>query len=97
MPAALLTIELRLPLTSSLKDKRAAVKPILDRARSRFNVAAAELAYQDVHRRARLGFAAVSASQRQVEEVLDAVERLVWSRPDTEIVGAERRWLEEDD
>jgi len=40
--------------------------------------------------------AAAAASARAVVETLDAVERFIWSRPDIEVVGATRRWLEED-
>jgi uncharacterized protein YlxP (DUF503 family) len=33
---------------------------------------------------------------RVVVETLDAVERFVWSRPGLEVVGATRRWLDDD-
>lgn len=56
---------------SSLKAKRSVVRRVLDRARNRFEVAAAEVADQDDHRRATLGFAVVSSDGRHVSSMLD--------------------------
>jgi uncharacterized protein len=92
--AAVLTVELRIPLAGSLKEKRSVVKPLLEGSRARFGVAAAEVDHQDLHRRAVLCFAAVGASPRQVDEVLDSVERFVWSRSEVEVIGSSRDWLD---
>ena len=95
VPAALLTIDLRLPSASSLKDKRQVLRHLLDTSRRRYRVAAAELDHQDLRQRALLGFAAVAADVSHVDEVLDEVERFVWSHPELEIVGSDRRWTDE--
>ena len=95
MPAALLTVELLLPSASSLKDKRQVLRHLLDTARRRYSVAAAELDYQDLRQRALLGFAAVAADVAHVDEVLDKVERFVWSHPELEVVAKDRRWTDE--
>jgi len=47
----ILTLELRLPESHSLKDKRHTVKSLKDRLRSRFNVAVAEIDFQDIWQR----------------------------------------------
>ncbi len=91
---AALTVDLHLPGTASLKDKRAVVRPILDGCRHRYPVAAAEVGHQDRWQRAVLAMAAVSSSARQVEEILDAVERFVWSFPEVEVTGTQRDWME---
>lgn len=57
-------------------------------------MAAAEVAHQDLWQRAGLGLAAVAASVGHVEDVLDQVERFIWSNPDVEVLGAERHWLD---
>lgn len=85
---------MRLPESRSLKSKRALVKPILDRARQRFSVAAAEVDHHDQWQRASLGMATVSSTPGHAEEILNEVERFVWSRPDVEIISTERGWLE---
>lgn len=96
MAAAVLLIELRIPHASSLKDKRAVVRPLLDGARRRFAVAAAEVGAQELHQRAELGFAAIGAPVSQVESILDAVERFVWSHTELEVVAASRHFLDTD-
>jgi hypothetical protein len=91
-----LVVELHFPTCRSLKDKRAVLRPVIDGARSRFAIAVAETDYQDLHQRSILEVAAAAASERVVVETLDAVERFIWSRPDLEVVGATRRWLDDD-
>lgn len=95
MPAAMLRIELRLASASSLKDKRQILRHLLDTARRRYGVAAAELGYQDLRQRSLLGFAAVSASVTHIDEILDEVERFIWSHPELEVLASERRWTDE--
>ena len=97
MHASVLVVDLHLPAASSLKDKRAAITPILDGARRRHRVAAAEVDHQDRWQRSELAFASVGSSARQVTEVLDAVERFVWSFPEVEVLASHRGWLEEED
>lgn len=94
MAAAVLTVELRIPLSTSLKDKRSVVKAVLEGSRGRFGVAAAEVEHLDLRQRAVLAFAAVAASPRQVEAVLDSVERFVWSRSEVEVIESSRGWLD---
>ena len=53
-------------------------------------MAAAEVGAQDKWQRAELGVAAVAASATHVTEVLDAVERFVWSFPEVEVVDCDR-------
>lgn len=92
--ACVLTIALHLPSSRSLKDKRAALRPILTIGRDRFGVAAAEVGDLDLRQRATIAFAAVAGSYGHVEEVLDAVERFVWSRPDIEVIETRRSWID---
>jgi len=94
---ACLTLELRLPHVQSLKEKRSVVRPIVDGARRRFSVAAAEVGHQDAWHQATVGVAAVSGSAHHAREVIDAVERFVWSFPEVEVVSAARAWMTEED
>jgi uncharacterized protein YlxP (DUF503 family) len=91
-----LSVEVHLPACRSLKDRRAVVRPVLDGARHRYRVSAAEIGYQDKWQRARLGFAVVAASHQQATEVMDSVERFVWSFPELEVGDHQRHWLDED-
>lgn len=90
-----LRVDLHLPACRSLKDRRQAIRPILDGARHRFGVAAAEVDHQHSWQRATLGFAAVAGTAGHVGDVVDAVERFVWSFAEIEVLDTERTWLEE--
>jgi hypothetical protein len=63
MPVGVLTLEIELPYSHSLKEKRAVLQKIRDRLRARFNVAVAELDHQDVWQHATLGVVSISSSQ----------------------------------
>jgi hypothetical protein len=93
--AAAVHFDLHLPQAHSLKDKRAILRPILEGCRRRYQVAAAEVDHQDAWQRAGLGVSAVSGTAGHVADVLDQVERFVWSFPEVEVLGADRRWLED--
>lgn len=89
-------MDLHLPTATSLKDKRQVIRHLLDTARQRYRVAAAELDYQDLRQRASIGFAAIASDVGHVDDVLSEVERFVWSHPEVEVVGSERNWTEGD-
>ena len=73
MPVGLLTLELHIPEAQSLKDKRQVVRSLKDRLRRHFNVAVAELEYQDVWSRAIIGVVTLSNAEQHVEESLQLV------------------------
>ncbi len=90
-------IDLHLGESRSLKARRAILKPIIEGARRRFGVASAETDGGDTWQRASVGFAVVSNSVHHATEVMDEVERFVWSAPGVQVLGARRRWLDEED
>jgi len=96
MFAAAARFELRLPSCHSLKDKRTVLKPVVEGARRRFAVAAAEVGEQDKWQRAQVAMSTVGASEGHVCDILDAVERFVWSFPEIEVLDSSRHWLEVD-
>ena len=75
MPVGLLTLEIHLPYSHSLKEKRAVLRKIRDRLRSRFNVAVAELDHRDVWQVATLGVVSISDSQPLLDAMLRDVLR----------------------
>ena len=89
MHIATLEVRLHLPDARSLKDKRQVVKSILDRARHRFQVAAAEVGENDVHRIAVLGFAAVSGSLAHAEEVIQKLLSALLAHPAARVIEHE--------
>jgi len=91
-----MAVELHLPASRSLKEKRSVLRPVVEGIRSRFAVAVAETGHQDLLQRAQVGVAAVSSSPKIAIEVMDEVERFVWSFPELEVLSANRYWAEED-
>ena len=91
-----LVVELHFPACRSLKEKRSLLRPVIDGARSRFAVAVAEADFQDLHQRSLVEVAAAAAHESVVTDILDAVERYIWSLPGLEVVGSTRRWLEDE-
>ena len=89
-----LDIDLHIPDCRSLKAKRAALKPIVEGIKRRYAAAAAEVEYQNKWQRARVGVAAVASSEAHASDILDEVERFVWSHPDVQVLQITRRWME---
>ena len=58
----------------SLKDKRHVVKSLKDRLRNKFNVAVAEIDYQDLWQRAAVAAVTVASDHGHAEQVLQSVE-----------------------
>lgn len=74
MIVALLSIELYLPMSASLKDKRMVLRRVKDRLKA-FNVAVAEVAHQDLWQRAGLGVVTVATSEDVAGETLASALR----------------------
>jgi uncharacterized protein YlxP (DUF503 family) len=85
-----LEFDLLLGDVHSLKQKRSVIRPVIAELHRRFSVSAAETGSTDLHRRAGVGIAVVSADRGHVVDVLDAAERLVAARPEMELLSARR-------
>ncbi|HEX9832578.1 MAG TPA: DUF503 family protein [Mycobacterium sp.] len=85
-----LEFDLLLGDVHSLKQKRSVVRPVIAELQRRFAVSAAETGSVDLHRRAGVGMAVVSADRGHIVDVLDAAERLVASRPEMELLSVRR-------
>jgi uncharacterized protein YlxP (DUF503 family) len=94
MHAAVVTYDLHINESRSLKAKRAAVKPIVEGLRSRLHVSVAEVDHQDQWQRAGIGVAVVASSHAHLCDVLDSVDRFVWSHPEVDVLSSERTWVD---
>src|SRR5262245_13239083 len=92
--AAVVRYELHIGSVSSLKAKRSHLKPIVEGLRHRFHVSVAEIDHQDQWQRAAVGVAVVASSHSQLSDVLDTVDRFVWSHPDVEVLSSDRTWVD---
>lgn len=89
-----LTLELHLEDAHSLKDKRHTVKSLKDRLRAKFNVAVAEIDYQDVWQRSLVSAVTVSGDHGRAEQILQSVEREAAHILGGALVGTTVEWIE---
>jgi uncharacterized protein YlxP (DUF503 family) len=73
VPVGLLTLELHIAEAQSLKDKRQVLRSLKDRLRNQFNVAVAELDFEDMWQRSVVGVVTLSNEEQHVEEALQKV------------------------
>ena len=86
MTVGTLEIVLLIRESHSLKSRRRVVRSLIDRIRSRYGVAVADVSREDLWQQAVLGVAAVSNDGRHVDEVLANVLRFVSSDPRAEVI-----------
>lgn len=89
-----LTLELRIADSHSLKDKRHIIKGLKDRLRAKFNVAVAEIDYQDLWQRGLVTAVTVSGDHGHAETVLQSVEREAANFLGAILVDATVEWIE---
>jgi len=95
MPSiGVLTLELRLDESHSLKDKRHVVKGLKDRLRHKFNVSVAEIDFQDLWQRSLIAAVTVSSDHGAAETLLQSVENEAASLVGPALVAATVEWLE---
>ena len=95
MPSiGVLTLELSLPDSHSLKDKRHTVRGLKDRLRGKFNVAVAEIDYQDLWQRSLISAVTVSGDHAHAEQTLQLVEREAANLLGGVLVGTSVEWIE---
>ena len=98
MYVAALTLDVLLGDVHSLKAKRAVVRPLVAELRRRYpGVAVAETGHLDLHRRAEIGVAVVSATAANAMGVLAECERLVAGHPEIELLSARQRLFNEEE
>jgi hypothetical protein len=86
MIIGLCEIDLSLPESHSLKDKRQILRSLLDGLRNKFNVSAAEVDRMDAWQRATVGVACVSNEAKFSVQVLNKVMDVVRSNPRVVVV-----------
>jgi hypothetical protein len=84
-----LMLEIFIPCSQSLKDKRRVVHSIKDRLRSHHNVAVAEIDHQDTHQRATLGVVSIATGREQIEQLFETIRHEVERNLPGDLVQAE--------
>ena len=66
-------LDLRIPENHSLKGKRHVIRKLIDRVKSRYNVAISEVGDNDLWQRAQIGICTVGNDRRHINSSLDKV------------------------
>lgn len=73
------SIEIFLPENHSLKDKRQAIKRIVEKTRARFNISIMEIEQTNLWQRASIGFSIVGVKKDHVNSAIENVYKYVES------------------
>lgn len=84
-----LCVDVHIPGSTSLKDKRRVVKSMISKVQHRFNVAIVELYSEDLWQRATIGVAYIGDEREHVERQLQYVLNFLDAEPDWEIIAVD--------
>ncbi len=87
MLVAVLVADLFFPDAASLKDKRRRLAGLAGRIRAAYPVSVAEVGFQDLWQRGRLGVALVTGDAKLAQSMLDRICDLVGLDGETEMTG----------
>ena len=83
-----LELDIHFPHARSLKDKRKELAGLKDRIRQKHNVALAELDFQDVWQRTKIGVVTLNSHQTVVEQVLSRIRSDVFEHVNGEVLDS---------
>ena len=83
-----LELDIHFPHARSLKDKRKELAGLKDRIRQKHNVALAELDFQDVWQRTKIGVVTLNNHQTIVEQVLSRIRSDVFEHVNGEVLDS---------
>jgi len=87
------TVEIFIPLSQSLKEKRMVLRRIKDRVKSKLNVSYAEIDHQDKWQRTCLSFVTVANTRLDVDKRLEKVMEIILSDDRVQILEVESDYL----
>ena len=87
MIVAVALFELHIEFAQSLKEKRMVVRSLRDKLRRRFNISANEVAFHDLHQRARLAVSFIADRNDNADSLLEQIQSFVESHADARMMG----------
>lgn len=93
MVIGFLSLEIYFPYSHSLKEKRKILKSFRDRVKNKFNVAFAELEYQDKWQRTMIGIVTLNSHRKPVESLLNRIITDAEQNIDGEIYNSQIHYL----
>jgi uncharacterized protein len=86
-------LDIFLPENHSLKEKRQAVRRIVERTKGRFNISIMEVEQSNLWQKATIGFAAVGVNQDHVNAMIDNVSEYIEEMYIGKVVGSKTEVL----
>ncbi len=86
MRVGYMRIELLIPGSRSLKEKRRPLKSLIERLRSRFHVSVAEVDHQDLHQRAAIGIALVASDGGYLLDQMRMLKEYIFNNPECQVL-----------
>ena len=86
-----LRIEIEIPWSHSLKQKRGQLNRIKDRFRSKSNLSVAEVGYLDNHKRSVLSIVMTGNEARPIESSLDKYSKMLHSLIDGNVISLHKK------
>jgi uncharacterized protein YlxP (DUF503 family) len=90
----ILSAEIHLPSSRSLKDKRRVVKSLIERLHQKYRLSIAETGFNDLHQRAEISLAVVATGEAEIERMFDEIRDVVESDPEIYLTRYEPQILE---
>ena len=89
----LVLVDVHIPLSQSLKQKRSVIKSLVEKLRARFNASVAETGYLDEWQRSQLSIAMVSNNRRYLQQQLALVEAHLLEVHEISVLRIEQHWI----
>jgi len=86
MIIGVLNLDIHIPTSASLKEKRMVMNSIKDRLRKKYNVSVAEIGFHDKWQRAELAIVSVSGDKSFVDEALNKIFQFLDTQLEFEII-----------
>jgi uncharacterized protein YlxP (DUF503 family) len=93
MHILLIQLNLHIPMSHSLKDKRRQIKSLKDRLSQRFNAAVAEVGELDSWKSAELAICMLSNDKSWLDSQYSLIETLLLEYSELELQQIHRQWL----
>jgi uncharacterized protein YlxP (DUF503 family) len=89
MIIGLLTLEIYIPYSHSLKEKRKTLNKIRDRLKKKYNIAFAELGYLNKWQRSKIGMVTLNTQKSMSEKIFQKIIREIEENIEGEILQKE--------
>ncbi len=93
MIVGLLTLDLHIPESHSLKSKRMVIKSLTDRIKNKFNVSVAEVDANNLWQRSVIGIAYVANETLIINKVFEKIRTLVFNTHSVELIDSTMEML----